>query len=128
MLLWRVRRREPLAIGRVSIEMPSLAITLRQLLASTVDLAAATAALSAISERWLISHHVAERRFSVAAFEPRFIAAQSAALACRDGEPLAFVTFMTTDLHTQATIGLMRQVPTAPAARWSSCSPGLHSS
>jgi phosphatidylglycerol lysyltransferase len=71
--------------------------------------------LSAISERWLISHHAAERRFSVAAFEPRFIAAQSAALACRGGEPLAFVTFMTTDLHAQATIGLMRQVPNAPA-------------
>ncbi len=44
-LLRRVRRRAPLAIGRVSIEMPSLAITLRQLIAGTVDLAAAAAAL-----------------------------------------------------------------------------------
>ncbi len=73
------------------------------------------AVLGGISERWLTSHHTAERRFSVAAFEPRFIAAQSAAIACRNGEPLAFVTFMATDLQTQATIGLMRQVPNAPA-------------
>jgi phosphatidylglycerol lysyltransferase len=73
------------------------------------------AALNAISERWLMSHHAAERRFSVAAFEPHFIAAQSVAVALRNGEPLAFVTFMTTDLQTQATIGLMRQVPSAPA-------------
>ncbi len=73
------------------------------------------AVLSAISERWLMSRHAAERRFSVAAFEPRFIAAQSTALVCRGGEPIAFVTFMTTDLHIQATIGLMRQVPNAPA-------------
>jgi phosphatidylglycerol lysyltransferase len=73
------------------------------------------AVLSTISERWLITHHAAERRFSVAAFEPHFIAAQSTALAWRNGEPLAFVTFMTTDVQTHATIGLMRQVPNAPA-------------
>jgi phosphatidylglycerol lysyltransferase len=73
------------------------------------------ALLSEISERWLISHHAAERRFSVASFEPRFIAAQSAALVFHNGEPLAFVTFMTTDLQTEATIGLMRQIPSAPA-------------
>jgi phosphatidylglycerol lysyltransferase len=70
--------------------------------------------LNQISERWLTRHSAAERRFSVAAFEPRFIAAQSAALALRHGEPQAFVTFMTTDLHSEATIGLMRQVPDAP--------------
>ncbi len=70
--------------------------------------------LGEISRRWLEAHSAAERRFSVAAFEPRFIAAQSAALACRHGQPQAFVTFMTTDLQTEATIGLMRQVPGVP--------------
>jgi phosphatidylglycerol lysyltransferase len=67
-----------------------------------------------ISKRWLAGHSAAERRFSVAAFEPRFIEAQSAALACLHGQPQAFVTFMTTDLQTEATIGLMRQVPGVP--------------
>ncbi len=71
--------------------------------------------LSEISESWLATHSAAERRFSVAAFEPRFIAAQSAALSCRHGKPQAFVTFMTTDMQSEATIGLMRQVPDAPA-------------
>ncbi|MFZ1889135.1 MAG: bifunctional lysylphosphatidylglycerol flippase/synthetase MprF [Candidatus Binataceae bacterium] len=67
-----------------------------------------------ISERWLSNHHAAERGFSVAAYEPRFISAQSVALLCQNGEPLAFVTFMTTNCRTEATVGLMRQVPGAP--------------
>ena len=70
--------------------------------------------LSEISDRWLARNHAAERRFSVAGFEPRFVAAQSAALLSQHGKPIAFVTFMTTDLQTEATVGLMRQVPGAP--------------
>ena len=71
--------------------------------------------LSEISASWLVTHSAAERRFSVAAFEPGFIAAQSAALASMHGKPQAFVTFMTTDQQSEATIGLMRQVPGAPS-------------
>ncbi len=71
--------------------------------------------LNRISESWLVDHRAAERRFSVAAFEPRFIAAQSAALSSQDGRPLAFVTFMTTNRQTEATVGLMRQVRGAPS-------------
>ena len=70
--------------------------------------------LSQISDRWLATHHTVERRFSVAGFEPRFVEAQSAALTSQHGKPIAFVTFMTTDLQTEATVGLMRQVPGAP--------------
>ena len=72
-------------------------------------------AISQISESWLANHRAAERRFSVAGFEPRFVEAQSAALSWQDGNPLAFVTFMTTDLQTEATVGLMRQTPGAPS-------------
>ena len=70
--------------------------------------------LSEISDRWLARNHAAERRFSVAGFEPRFVAAQSAALLSQHAKPIAFVTFMTTNLQTEATVGLMRQVPGAP--------------
>jgi phosphatidylglycerol lysyltransferase len=56
----------------------------------------------------------AERCFSVAAFEPRFIAAQSVALSYQNSESIAFVTFMSTDCQTDATSGVMRQVPGAP--------------
>ena len=44
-LLLRSWRRQPVAIGRLSIAMPSLTITLLQLVASAIDLAAAAAAL-----------------------------------------------------------------------------------
>jgi phosphatidylglycerol lysyltransferase len=70
--------------------------------------------LTQISERWLAGHRSSERRFSVAGFEPRFVAAQSAALSSQDGKPLAFATFMTTDVQSEATLGLMRQMPGAP--------------
>jgi phosphatidylglycerol lysyltransferase len=70
--------------------------------------------LSHISDTWLIGHGGHERRFSVAAFEPGFIAAQSVALARQHGRPVAFLSFMTTDQQIEATIGLMRQLPDAP--------------
>jgi phosphatidylglycerol lysyltransferase len=71
-------------------------------------------ALREISEAWLASHKTSERRFSVASFEPQFIAAQSVMLSLQHGMPLGFVTFMTTARHTEATVGLMRQIPSAP--------------
>ncbi|HUA36039.1 MAG TPA: bifunctional lysylphosphatidylglycerol flippase/synthetase MprF [Candidatus Binataceae bacterium] len=71
--------------------------------------------LGEISRSWLAVHRGVERRFSVAAFEPRFMAAQPVAIAYRNGVPLAFVTYMTTDCRDEATIGLMRQVPDAPS-------------
>jgi phosphatidylglycerol lysyltransferase len=70
--------------------------------------------LSRISAAWLAAHGGHERRFSVATFEPEFIAAQSVALSRRHGKPVAFVSFMTTDRQTEAAIGLMRQLPDAP--------------
>jgi phosphatidylglycerol lysyltransferase len=70
--------------------------------------------LSEISDAWLAEHGGHERRFSVAAFEPGFVAAQSVALARHHGKPVAFVSFMTTERQTEATLGLMRQLPDAP--------------
>ncbi len=70
--------------------------------------------LKHISDAWLVGHGGHERRFSVAAFEPGFVAAQSMALLRRHGDPVAFVSFMTTDPQIEATIGLMRQLPDAP--------------
>ncbi len=72
-------------------------------------------ALAQISDEWLAAHGGHERRFSVAAYEPVFVAAQSVALARRNGWPVAFVSFMTTDSQIEATVGLMRQLSDAPA-------------
>jgi phosphatidylglycerol lysyltransferase len=70
--------------------------------------------LKRISEAWLTSHRASERRFSVAAFEQSFVAAQSIVLSRHEGKPIAFVTIMITDLQNEATVGLMRQMPDAP--------------
>ena len=71
--------------------------------------------LSRISDAWLAAHGGYERRFSVAAFGPGFMAAQSVALSRQRGKPVAFVTFMTTGHQSEATVGLMRQLPDAPS-------------
>ncbi|MFC5431420.1 bifunctional lysylphosphatidylglycerol flippase/synthetase MprF [Paraburkholderia denitrificans] len=69
--------------------------------------------LRAISDAWLDSRDAREKSFSVAAFDDDYLAAQSALLVRQHGEPLAFVTFMTTDLNTEATVGVMRHLPDA---------------
>src|SRR5262249_29436938 len=71
--------------------------------------------LTRISESWLEDHRATERRFSVASFEPGFVAQQSIVVSRREGQPVAFVTFMNTDLRIDATLGLMRQLHDAPS-------------
>lgn len=69
--------------------------------------------LREISDAWLESRVAREKSFSVAAFTAGYLAAQSVMLVRQQGKPLAFVTFMTTDLHTEATVGVMRHLPDA---------------
>ncbi len=69
--------------------------------------------LKQISDAWLASRTAREKSFSVAAFTAEYLAAQSVLLVRRNGVPTAFVTFMTTDLKTEATVGVMRHVPEA---------------
>ncbi|APR36049.1 bifunctional lysylphosphatidylglycerol flippase/synthetase MprF [Paraburkholderia sp. SOS3] len=69
--------------------------------------------LREISDAWLESRVAREKSFSVAAFTAGYLAAQSVMLLRQHGKPLAFVTFMTTDLNTEATVGVMRHLPGA---------------
>ncbi|CAB3750622.1 bifunctional lysylphosphatidylglycerol flippase/synthetase MprF [Paraburkholderia humisilvae] len=71
------------------------------------------AVLREISDAWLASRVTREKSFSVAAFTASYLAAQSVMLLSQHGKPLAFVTFMTTDLNTEATVGVMRHLPGA---------------
>ncbi|HLZ65291.1 MAG TPA: bifunctional lysylphosphatidylglycerol flippase/synthetase MprF [Aliidongia sp.] len=71
------------------------------------------ATLTRISDAWLASRRAKEKSFSVAAFEPSFIAAQSVALLTQAGDPVAFVSLMTTDRRKEATVGIMRHTPAA---------------
>jgi phosphatidylglycerol lysyltransferase len=68
-------------------------------------------ALEEISAAWLDAHDAREKGFSVAAFEPGYVATQSVALVRQNGSPVAFVTIMATDERSEATIGLMRHIP-----------------
>ncbi|KDR34944.1 bifunctional lysylphosphatidylglycerol flippase/synthetase MprF [Caballeronia grimmiae] len=69
--------------------------------------------LREISDDWLDSRSAREKSFSVAAFNEDYLAAQSVLLVRQAGAPVAFVTFMTTDLNTEATVGVMRHVANA---------------
>ena len=69
--------------------------------------------LREISDDWLDSRAAREKSFSVAAFNEDYLAAQSVLLVRQQGAPVAFVTFMTTDMHTEATVGVMRHVADA---------------
>jgi phosphatidylglycerol lysyltransferase len=77
------------------------------------QIAANLAVLREISDAWLESRDAREKSFSVAAFDDSYLAAQSVLLVRQHDKPLAFVTFMTTDLHTEATVGVMRHRPDA---------------
>lgn len=69
--------------------------------------------LRRISNAWLDSRSAKEKSFSVAAFMPDYLAAQSVMLISQNGVAVAFATFMTTDLLTEATIGVMRHTSEA---------------
>jgi phosphatidylglycerol lysyltransferase len=72
-------------------------------------------ALAAISDGWLRAQRAHEKGFSVAAFEPAFLGAQSVALVRQHGNAVAFATVMATARGGEATIGIMRHTPEASA-------------
>ena len=68
--------------------------------------------LALISTAWLEARRGEEKGFSVAAFEPQFIARQRVALVSERGRPVAFASVMATSGHREATLGLLRFVAT----------------
>ena len=69
--------------------------------------------LHQVSESWLLRRQAREKSFSVAAFDADYLSAQSVMLVRQNGHAVAFATFMTTDLHTEATVGVMRHLSAA---------------
>lgn len=82
-------------------------------LVSPEQIGALLPTLRAISDAWLKCHRVRERGFSVATFDAAYLATQSVMLVRQNGVPVAFTSFMTTDLLTEATVGVMRHTPDA---------------
>lgn len=71
--------------------------------------------LRRISDAWLTHRKMREKSFSVAAFDENFLSSQSAIVVRHAGKPIAFATFMTTDLGVEVTVGVMRHTPNAPS-------------
>ncbi len=64
--------------------------------------------LNEISSQWLEGRRGDEKGFSVAAFDPGYLARQRVAVLREHGRTVAFVSVMATDAGGEATIGLMR--------------------
>ena len=71
--------------------------------------------LKAISDAWLADKHVREKRFSLGAFEPSYLARTPMALVWQGGEVLAFANLFLTEPKVEASVDLMRHLPSAPA-------------
>ncbi|PKO53039.1 MAG: hypothetical protein CVU28_09725, partial [Betaproteobacteria bacterium HGW-Betaproteobacteria-21] len=70
--------------------------------------------LAAVSDAWVAYHKVREKRFSLGAFDPDYVCAQSVGVMTQQGRIIAFASLMLTDLKEEASIDLMRFLPGAP--------------
>lgn len=72
------------------------------------------AELRAVSDEWLALHNVREKRFSLGAFDPAYVACQPVAVLRREGKVVAFATLMLTALKDEVSVDLMRFASDAP--------------
>jgi phosphatidylglycerol lysyltransferase len=70
--------------------------------------------LRAISDAWLAEKKMQEKGFSLGRFDPAYLARFDAALAWRDGQPIAFANIWTTPNRREASVDLMRHVAELP--------------
>ncbi len=70
--------------------------------------------IGAISTSWLNHRHGREKGFSLGTFSDAYLQRQPLALVRHQGVPVAFATLMLTDTRLEASIDLMRHVPSAP--------------
>jgi phosphatidylglycerol lysyltransferase len=67
-----------------------------------------------VSSEWLAARRTGEKGFSVAAFESRFVSAQSLAVARSGDRIVAFTSVMSAQAGGECVIGLMRHATDAP--------------
>jgi phosphatidylglycerol lysyltransferase len=71
--------------------------------------------LKAISDAWLADKHAREKRFSLGAFDARYLARTPMALLWQGERLLAFANLFLTETKEEASLDLMRFVPDSPA-------------
>lgn len=65
--------------------------------------------LKAVSDEWLAQHQVAEKSFSLGAFDRQYVRGQPVTLVRMEGKVVAFATLLTTGDKAEIAIDLMRQ-------------------
>jgi phosphatidylglycerol lysyltransferase len=78
------------------------------------DVPALLPELRAVSDAWLDAHETREKGFSLGTFHPDYISRQRFALVRQQGQLVAFANLLYTDLKSEASVDLMRQLPLAP--------------
>lgn len=71
--------------------------------------------LKAISDAWLADKHAREKRFSLGAFDPRYLVRTPMALVWQGEQLLAFANLFLTGTKEEASLDLMRFVPDGPS-------------
>jgi phosphatidylglycerol lysyltransferase len=70
--------------------------------------------LSRVSDVWMETHNVREKRFSLGNFNPAYLVTQPVAVIRLNGTVVAFATLMLTEQTHEARIDLIRYLPEAP--------------
>lgn len=71
--------------------------------------------LKEISDAWLLDKHVREKRFSLGAFEPRYLVRTPMALVWQGDRLMAFANLFLTETKQEASLDLMRHLPDGPS-------------
>jgi phosphatidylglycerol lysyltransferase len=71
--------------------------------------------LKPVSDAWLHDKHVREKRFSLGAFDPSYLARTPMAVVWQGEQPIAFANLLLTENHEEASVDLMRHLPDSPA-------------
>ncbi len=70
--------------------------------------------LRVISDAWLGDKHAHEKRFSLGAFDPKYLARTPMALVWQGEQLVAFANLLLTDTKEEASVDLMRFLPNGP--------------
>ena len=71
--------------------------------------------LKTVSDAWLHDKHVREKRFSLGAFDPRYLVRTPMAVVWQGEQMVAFANLLLNDTHEEASVDLMRHLPDSAA-------------
>lgn len=83
-------------------------------IAQPAEVSALLPELRVVSDAWLEGQEAREKGFSLGTFDPPFITRQPFALVRQQGQLVAFANLLGTQLKSEASVDLMRQLPLAP--------------